>query len=274
MENLPILPRKREDRTVDAQYVCNGKIVIWNGKKLKCKHLRNPAECADCGGSQICVHKKIRQICKECGGCGICEHGKRRTICKDCNGGGLCEHKNRRENCRICGGSRICEHKVSRYECKKCGGNGYCQHNKLKRRCIECGGSAICQHKKNKSRCKLCSPNNYLANLIRGRLWDALKNYSINNKKHTMEYLGCNKDTLREHIEKQFKDGMTWENQGQWHIDHIRPCASFNLYNEIERHMCFHYTNLQPLWAFDNISKGASYDEKTFHRNWVIDHWE
>jgi hypothetical protein len=89
-----------------------------------------------------------------------------------------------------------------------------------------------------------------------------------------MEYVGCTIDALREHLEKQFTDGMSWENQGKWHVDHIRPCASFNLDNEIERHMCFHYTNLQPLWAFDNMSKHASYDEKTFTRKWVTDHWE
>jgi hypothetical protein len=75
-------------------------------------------------------------------------------------------------------------------------------------------------------------------------------------------------------LEKQFINGMAWENQGEWHIDHIRPCASFNLDNEIERQMCFHYTNLQPLWGFDNMSKHDAYDEKTFSRKWINDHWE
>jgi hypothetical protein len=274
MENIPILPRKKEGRIIDAKYMCNGKIVIWNGKKLKCPHLKNPAECAECGGSQVCVHKKMRHLCKECGGCGICEHGKRRTVCKNCGGGSLCEHDKLKEQCKVCGGSQICEHKISRYQCRLCGGNAYCHHNKLKNRCIDCGGSAICKHKKRKDQCKQCNPRQHLINIIRQRISDRLKNYSKNNKKHTMEYVGCNLDTLKEHIEKQFNDGMTWENQGKWHIDHIRPCASFNLDKENERHMCFHYTNLQPLWAFDNISKSSSYDEKNFNRNWVIDHWE
>lgn len=75
-----------------------------------------------------------------------------------------------------------------------------------------------------------------------------------------MEYVGCSPAFLREHLENLFTDGMTWENQGEWHIDHIRPCASFDLTTEEERHKCFHYTNLQPLWAADNISKGAKWD--------------
>ena len=50
-------------------------------------------------------------------------------------------------------------------------------------------------------------------------------------------------------------NGMTWDNYGEWHIDHIKPCSSFNMLIEEERKRCFHYTNLQPLWAIDNIKK-------------------
>jgi len=89
-----------------------------------------------------------------------------------------------------------------------------------------------------------------------------------------MEYVGCDVDTLRAHLERQFVDGMTWENQGEWHIDHVRPCASFNLDNEDERHKCFHYTNLQPLWGPDNLSKNAFYDEDNHPLEWSGDHWE
>lgn len=67
--------------------------------------------------------------------------------------------------------------------------------------------------------------------------------------------VGCTKEELKMHIELQFKDGMTWENYGQWHIDHIRPCASFDLLDPEQARQCFHYTNLQPLWAAENIAK-------------------
>jgi len=62
---------------------------------------------------------------------------------------------------------------------------------------------------------------------------------------------------------------MTWENHGEWHIDHIKPCASFDLSDKKEQIMCFHYTNLQPLWGSDNLSKSDKFDEKTFNREWI-----
>ena len=58
-----------------------------------------------------------------------------------------------------------------------------------------------------------------------------------------------------DYIEKQFKPGMTRQNQGTWHIDHIKPCSSFDLSDPRQQRECFHYTNLQPLWALDNIRK-------------------
>lgn len=62
---------------------------------------------------------------------------------------------------------------------------------------------------------------------------------------------------LRSHIEQQFQLGMTWQNYGTWHIDHIRPCGSFDLTEQTERQACFHWSNLMPLWAADNMAKGA-----------------
>jgi hypothetical protein len=80
-----------------------------------------------------------------------------------------------------------------------------------------------------------------------------LKNYSEKKKKHTMEYVGCDIHVLREHLQKQFNDGMTWENQGEWHIDHIIPLSSVKTEDELYK-LC-HYKNLQPLWAEDNLKK-------------------
>jgi hypothetical protein len=69
--------------------------------------------------------------------------------------------------------------------------------------------------------------------------------------------LGCSIAEVRAHLESQFTDGMTWENHGLhgWHIDHIRPCNSFDLTLDEEQRKCFHYSNLQPLWAEDNLRK-------------------
>jgi hypothetical protein len=83
-------------------------------------------------------------------------------------------------------------------------------------------------------------------------------------KSATSEALtGCSISFLREHIESQFTNGMSWDkflNAGKLgiHIDHIRPISSFDLTKPSEQEKCFHYSNLQPLWAIDNIRKGAT----------------
>lgn len=83
-------------------------------------------------------------------------------------------------------------------------------------------------------------------------------NYNLKSKR-TIELLGCSIEKFKQHIESQFTNGMTWENYGKfgWHIDHIKPCISFDFSNPKQQEQCFHYTNLQPLWWYDNLSKGA-----------------
>ena len=75
----------------------------------------------------------------------------------------------------------------------------------------------------------------------------------------TTNLCGCTWEELVAHIEKQFKPGMSWENYGRyenkWSIDHIIPCDKFDLTKSEEQAKCFHYTNLQPLWANENSSK-------------------
>lgn len=94
---------------------------------------------------------------------------------------------------------------------------------------------------------------------LRSRINKLLKNK--NKYYHSIELLGCSIYELKIHLKSKFQEGMTWENYGKygWHIDHIRPCISFDLMNEEQQKLCFHYTNLQPLWAFDNLSKGGKY---------------
>jgi len=75
----------------------------------------------------------------------------------------------------------------------------------------------------------------------------------------TIKLIGCSINKLKQYLEKQFRPGMSWSNYGKWHVDHIKPCASFNLSSPEEQKLCFHYTNLQPLWAKDNIAKGCKY---------------
>ena len=96
--------------------------------------------------------------------------------------------------------------------------------------------------------------------LLRSRLSSVLGRRKTQKSQHTIELLGCSIAQLVQHLENKFKVGMTWDNQGLWHVDHIRPCASFDLTDPIQQRECFHYLNLQPLWAEDNMKKGAKYD--------------
>jgi hypothetical protein len=71
----------------------------------------------------------------------------------------------------------------------------------------------------------------------------------------TLKLLGCTVEHFRFHLEQQFTDGMTWDNYGDWHMDHIQPCASFDQTDPEQQKLCWHYTNYQPLWAEDNLRK-------------------
>ena len=93
-----------------------------------------------------------------------------------------------------------------------------------------------------------------LAKRIRTRTHTAFARKNISKKHGTNEMLGCDWDTLKTHIENQFTEGMSWDKLGEIHIDHIVPLASAKTEEELIR--LAHYTNLQPLWALDNISKG------------------
>ena len=92
---------------------------------------------------------------------------------------------------------------------------------------------------------------------LRNRVYQAIKGNS--KSASTMDLLGCSIEFLKSHIESQFEDWMTWDNYGYdtWHIDHIKPCASFDMSDPEQQKECFHYTNLQPLSASENMSKGA-----------------
>lgn len=94
-----------------------------------------------------------------------------------------------------------------------------------------------------------------LSSCLRSRLNKAL-NGNVKSIK-TMDLLSCSIEQLKIHLESKFQLGMTWENYGEWHIDHIIPLSSFDLVNSEELKRASHYSNLQPLWAKDNIAKGA-----------------
>ena len=142
--------------------------------------------------------------------------------------------------------------------------------------CTECNKSkTIYKYSKSKygkygrlAKCKVCMRPKYneyqkrrrnndinykIENYIRTRIWHVLSNEVKSST--AFKYLSCSMQELKKHLKDQFEEGMSWDNYGEWHLDHIIPCAAFDLSCEYQQAVCFHYTNLQPLWAEDNLNK-------------------
>ena len=254
--------------------ICPHQKVKYQCKECKggsiCKHNRSRTSCKECKGGSICEHDKQRTYCKMCKGGSVCPHGRQKSYCRDCHGSQICIHDKRKGTCKDCKGNQICSHgKIKtcckdcdggsicghgrvRSHCRECGGGSFCSHDKIRSRCKDCRGGSVCEHNIQKSSCKECDFDNYLARLVRRRIHHALK--SDKNKK-SLDYLGCDVETFKKHMEDQFEEGMTWENHGKsspkerkWEIDHITPLKyrEPTLEEVIER---LHYTNTQPLWG-------------------------
>jgi len=95
---------------------------------------------------------------------------------------------------------------------------------------------------------------------IMKRMRNLIGKYITRKQKTTNNIIGCSSDELVKHLEKQFQIGMTWENYGEWHIDHIIPQSLAKTEDELYR--LNHYTNLQPLWKEDNLRKSNKISEK------------
>jgi hypothetical protein len=93
--------------------------------------------------------------------------------------------------------------------------------------------------------------------LTRSRISEVLKTNGLKRECKSKEYIGCDLKVLKAHLESTFQEGMTCENHGEWHIDHITPLCSSKTEEDVYR--LSHYTNLQALWAIDNLKKGGKY---------------
>lgn len=169
--------------------------------------------------------------------------------------------------------------------CQCCGANGsisvFCdtcksrsnkkqrdKYNDLKNRgvCTKCRKN---QTKPGTTRCSACSSKHVaalmsklktdqqyrLALRLRIRLNMAIRNEQ--KKGSAVSDLGCTIEELRVHLQSKFVDGMTWDNYGKWHIDHVVPLIKFDLSDREQFLKAVHYTNLQPLWQADNDRKGS-----------------
>lgn len=126
------------------------------------------------------------------------------------------------------------------------------------------GHCSRCKRCKNrqKERRRTTNTDAKMKSAMRSRLRGVLAKCKLDKHCSVLGLLGCTMPEFRAHIENRFRGGMTWENHGAcWHLDHIRPVASFDFKNVEHQKKCFHYSNLQPLFALENMRKGAKWDD-------------
>lgn len=158
---------------------------------------------------------------------------------------------------------KTCNNKTRKFQYKKCRENGTYNRKAARRH-------AKTWRDKNKDKIRVdftrwflnkreTDPGFKMKTILRNRIGEVLKRIKSSKHKSTIELLGCDIEKFTSHMEEQFTAGMTWDNHGRygWHVDHKKPCAAFDLTCEKQQKECFHYTNLQPLWAEDNLKKGA-----------------
>jgi len=99
--------------------------------------------------------------------------------------------------------------------------------------------------------------NNNPNHKIKAIIQASLHNYLKSKTNNSIYYIGCTIQELKKHLENQFIDNMTWDNHGQfgWHIDHIKPVNTFDLNDEKQLMECWNYTNLRPLWWYENLTR-------------------
>lgn len=104
-------------------------------------------------------------------------------------------------------------------------------------------------------------PKNKIVMSQRTRIAKFLKQKNVKKNSSTYKLLGCSPRFLKKYLEGKFKDGMNWDNYGPkgWHVDHIKPISKFKIENIEEKYKAFHYSNLQPMWAMDNLKKSNKY---------------
>lgn len=165
--------------------------------------------------------------------------------------------------CIDCGGSGLCEHGMNKYACSmpSCRerNSRYCKHDKIITACKECGKKYFCEHDILKYRCKVCDYEGYMRHIIRSRIYTEFKKHGIRKDDSSIEYLG----STIEHLLNVFiyYYGVN-ELTNDIHIDHIKPLSKFDIKNESDRKIAFHWTNLQPLNATKNRQKSNTWNDE------------
>jgi hypothetical protein len=111
---------------------------------------------------------------------------------------------------------------------------------------------------------RLTDPQYAILCRLRSSLHNALKKAGQKKTRTTFKLIGIPIQEFLKYLESLFQPGMSWENRAEWHIDHVRPCATFELSDPEQQRQCFHYTNLQPLWGVENMRKNSHWEGKVY----------
>jgi hypothetical protein len=100
--------------------------------------------------------------------------------------------------------------------------------------------------------------NRRIRDSLNHRISEALFTNKVTKNNKTVNYIGCDIPYFKKWIEFQFIENMSWDNYGEWHLDHVKPCCSYDLTNNNDLLECFNWKNYQPLWKKDNLLKSDS----------------
>jgi hypothetical protein len=256
----------------DAEFKDN-----WNLKR-HIKRMHTPIECKCCGKHFTKHESNTKYLCNICQSrrgrireerkCHCCEktftvsaNALKKYCSKECK---VIYDSSKKIKCKHCGYVGKDKHDLNRHfqrmhhvkKCRNCGNDYTKFESKTK--------GDFCSKKcreENKVKWGLI-PRNRLSQRIRGLMRQYLSNQKMLKSSNTFKMLGYTPCELKIHFESQFTDGMSWENMSEWHIDHIRPVASFD-FDSTEHpdfKKCWALNNLQPLWAEDNLRKSDKWD--------------
>jgi len=252
--------KSRKDGLYSWCKKCKAKAICARYEKNRQRvHVEIPTEksCSKCGeiypSEQFRKNKSMKDGLE--GQCKKCMTEVKRAHCE--------KNKNRthveipkEKYCYVCKKIMLSEN-FGKAKSRKDGLNPVCK------RCIQKyireNRQRINEYERNK---KATDTNYRLSYILRNRLRIAVKsNQKVGS---AVKDLGCTIEEFKQYIEKQFEEDMSWENYGlyTWHLDHIKPLVSFDLTDRQQFLQACHYTNYQPLWAHDNLSKGAKYNDK------------
>lgn len=167
-----------------------------------------------------------------------------------CSKGHISEHMTSTMGCLICHNKRTADFRKANPERSKV----YLKNSRQKPEFKTKRNAYLTQKRQE-------DPVFYTAETCKNRVKSAFRKQSIPKTGIASKLLGIDDwEKLKNHIESQFGDEYSWENRSQWHIDHIRPIASFDIMKKEQQLVAFNWRNLQPLWEIDNLDKNDEYE--------------